>query len=98
MIALDANIVRGIMGSVGLMLVYGLSLWRIFKSNPGDKFIECGSIAVMLLLVILASRKIPHFPSWILTFLMVLLYVMIFVSIFFMLQQGYRALRGRKTH
>ena len=55
MIAVDTNIVRRIIGSAGLILLDGLSLWRIFKSNPGEKFIECGSITVIVFVVTIVS-------------------------------------------
>jgi hypothetical protein len=97
MIAVDANIVRRIIGSAGLILAYGISTWRMVKSNPSDRFIECGSITVMVLVVTLAVFRIRYFPDWVLESLEVLLFLMTFLSIFFMLQQGYRALRDRKT-
>lgn len=95
--AVDPNIVRRIIGSAGLILVYGLSLWRIIKSNPGDKFIECSSITVMVFVVTMAAIRSRHFPDWFLESLEVLLYLLTFLSIFFMFQQIYRALRRRKT-
>ena len=55
MIAVDTNIVRRIIGSAGLILLDGLSLCRIFKSNPGEKFIECGSITVIVFVVTIVS-------------------------------------------
>jgi CDP-diglyceride synthetase len=97
MIAVDADIVRKIIGSVGLILIYGLSLWRIFKSNRGDKFIEFSSMTVMVFVLTMAVIRIRYFPDWFLESLEVLLYVLTFLSIFFMFQQIYRALRGRKT-
>ena len=97
MIAVDASIVRRIIGSAGLILVYGVSTWRMIKSNPGDRFIECSCINVMILAVTLAVFRIRYLPDWVLESLEVLLYLMTFLSIFFMFQQGYRALRRRKT-
>jgi hypothetical protein len=96
MIAVDANIVRRIIGSAGLILAYGISTWRMVKSNPGDTFIECSSITVLLFVVTMAVIRIRYFPDWVLESLEVLLYLMTFLSIFFF-QQGYRALRRRKT-
>ena len=97
MIAVDANIAGGVVGSAGLVLAYGLSLWRIFKSNPGDKFIQSASVTVMVLVVTIAALRIHYFPDWVLTSLEVLLYLLTFISIFFMFRDGYRALRRRKT-
>jgi hypothetical protein len=97
MVAFDTNVVRRIIGSTGLILAYGLSLWRIFKSNPGEKFIQCATITVMILVVTIAAIRTQFFPDWVLTSLECLLYLLTFLSIFFMFQEGYRALRRRKN-
>ena len=97
MIAVETNIVRRIIGSAGLILAYGISLWRIIKSSPGDRFIECGSITVMVFVMTMAVIRVRYFPDWVLESLEVLLYLLTLLSIFFMFQQGYRALRRRKT-
>jgi CDP-diglyceride synthetase len=97
MTTVDPNIVRRIIGSAGLILAYGISTWRMVKSNPGDRFIECSSITVLLFVVTMAVIRIRYFPDWVLESLEVLLYLMTFLSIFFMFQQGYRALRRRKS-
>jgi len=97
MIAVDANIVRRIIGSAGLILAYGISTWRMIKTDPGDRFIECSSITVVVFVMTMAVIRIRYFPDWVLESLEVLLYLMTFLSIFFMFQQGYRALRRRRT-
>ena len=76
MIAVDPNIVRRIIGSAGLILVYGVSTWRMIKSNPGDRFIESSSITVVVLVVTLAVIRIRYFPDWVLESLEALLYLM----------------------
>lgn len=97
MTALDADMIRGIAGGAGLILVYGLYAWRIFRRNPGDRFIESGSATLMILVVVLASRKIPHIPDWVSNSLFLLLGMATSVSLFFMFQQAYRFLRRRLT-
>jgi hypothetical protein len=97
MLAVNANISGAVVGSAGLVLAYGLSLWRIFKSNPGDKFIQSASVTVWVFVVTIAAIRIHYFPEWVLTSLEVLLYLLTFLSIFFMSRDGYRALRHRKT-
>jgi hypothetical protein len=98
MIDVDTNIVRKTVSSALLILAYGFYLWRIFKifkSNPGDRFIQCATLTVMVLVAAAAANRIHNFPDWVLTSLLVLLYLLTFLSIFFMLQEGYRALRRR---
>ncbi|HET6930840.1 MAG TPA: hypothetical protein VFI45_11020 [Candidatus Acidoferrum sp.] len=97
MAAVDSNITRTIVSSAVIVLAYGISLWRIFRRNRGDRFIESASITVMIFVVTMAAVKI-HSPDWVLQFLEVLLYALTFVSVFFGLQQGYRALRRHKAH
>jgi hypothetical protein len=97
MIAVDPNIVRGIAGTIGLVLLYGFSFWRIFKRNPGNKVIECGSITLMVFVVMIALFKIPNFPVLVLAWLGLLVFLLCLLTMFFLAQQGYRALRRRKT-
>jgi cation transport ATPase len=97
MFVVDKNIVRGVVGSLGLVLFYGFSFWRIFKSNPGNKVIECGSITLIVFVVMLALFKVPNFPVWVLAWLGLLVFLLCLLTIFFLVQQGYHALRRRKT-
>ena len=97
MIAVDSNIARTIISSAVIVLAYGISLWRIFRHNRGDRFIESASMTVMVFVLTMTAVKI-HSPDWVLQFLEVLLYALTFVSVFFGLQQGYRALRRHRVH
>lgn len=94
MIAVDEKIAGAVVGSAGLVLAYGLSLWRIFKSNPGD-FIQSASVTVWVFVVTMEATRIHYFPDWVPTSLAVLLGVLTFLSLFFMFRDGYRALRRR---
>jgi hypothetical protein len=91
------TVIRGILQSLALVLIYGLYLWRLFRTNRGDRFIEFASLTVLLMLVAMACYKIPGFPDWIFDSLMVLLGIMTFASVFFGLQQVFRFLLRRKT-
>ena|ERR1700730_6492967 len=97
MIAVDPSVVRGIVGSLGLILLYGFSFWRIFKRNPGNRVIECGSITLMVFAVMMALFRIPNFPTWVVALFGLLVLLLGLLTIFFLLQQGYHALRRRKT-
>lgn len=39
---------------------YWLSLWRIIKGNRGNSVIECGSIALMVLFLIMLLMKFTN--------------------------------------
>jgi 4-hydroxybenzoate polyprenyltransferase len=95
--AIDPNIIRGILGSAGLLLAYGYSFWCVFKRNPGNRVIACGSITLMVFAVAIALFKIPHFPIWIVASLFFLVFLLGLLTMGFLVQQGYRALRQRNT-
>ena len=92
----DPSITQGVIGGLGLIVAYGYSFWRIFKQNQGDKVIECGSITLMLFVVALALFRIPNSPVWILDSLLFLVFLLCVLTLSFLVQQGYRALRRRK--
>ncbi len=71
--------------------------WRWFVSYRGDKFIRCASVTLMVLVVTFAVFRIPNVPSWVSGSLLFLLGVLSFLSIGFLLQQAYQALRHRKA-
>jgi len=93
----NPSVIRDIASGIGLFLFYGYSFWRIFKSNSGNRVIECGSITLMLFAIILALFKIPNLPDWVLPYMFILLFLLCMLTMVFLAQQGYRALRRRKT-
>jgi len=97
MFVVDKNTVRGVIDILGLVLFYGFVFWRIFKGNRGNKVIECGSITLIVFVVLLALAKVPNLPVWVSGWLAVLLFLLCLITMFFLAQQGYRALRRRKT-
>ena len=96
MVDVDPSIVRGIAGGLGLLLFYGFSFWRIFKSNRGNRVIESGYITLMVFFVMVVLSRIPNFPVWALAWFGLLVLLLGLMTMFFLLQQGYRALRQRK--
>jgi len=94
---LDATPVGKIIGSIGLVLSYGIALWRIFRRSHGDRFIEFGVATMFVWIVMLALHRIPNIPEWVNTALLFPLYLLCVASIWCLLQQGYRALRRRKV-
>jgi hypothetical protein len=86
-----AHAARGI----GLFFLYAFIFWRTFKDNPGNRVIQCGSITLMLFLVMLALTRIPQFPIDYVAWLGPALFLLCMLTMFFLFQQGYRAVRGR---
>jgi hypothetical protein len=82
---------------------YVLLLWRQHsptdarKDDPGSKVVTCGGmfVAGCVLLVKLADDR--RVPTWVLESFGVLLFVLLLLTMFFLAQQGYRALRRRKS-
>jgi hypothetical protein len=93
MTSIDVRIVRG----VGLLLLYSFIFWRLFKNNRGNRVIQCGSIALMLFMAMMALMRIPNFPVDVVAWLGLALFLLCLLTMFFLLQQGYRALRSRKS-
>jgi len=67
------------------------------KRDPGNKVIRCGTTALMVLAVMGVFIKIPNIPSWVLGGLGMLLFFLCILTMFFLAQQGYHALRTRKS-
>ena len=91
---IDPNTVHRARG-IGLFFLYAFIFWRTFKDNPGNRVIQCGSITLMLFLVMLALTQIPHVPVDYVAWLGPALFLLCMLTIFFLFQQGYRALRKK---
>jgi len=74
---------------------YGFSFWRIVKSNRGNKVIESGSLALMVVVVLAVLMKIPNMPDWVLASIGLLLFLLCLLTMGFLFQQGFRAFRRR---
>ena len=78
-----------------VVVFYAVAFWRIAKSNRGTMVIECGSMAIMVVIVMRVLIEIPNVPGWVLGSIGVLLFLLCVLTIGFLLQQGYRATRRR---
>ena len=80
---------------IGLFLLYAFMFWRLFRDNRGNRVIQCGSITLMLFLVMVALARIPNIPIDYVAWLGPALFLLCMLTMFFLFQQGYRALRKR---
>jgi hypothetical protein len=87
---------RSILSVLTVAIAYSLSLWRIIKGNRGNRVIECGSIALMIALIMVVLIKIPNLPDWVQPSLGLLLLLLCLLIIFFLLLRGVQAIRRRK--
>jgi len=77
-------------------VVYWLCLWRIIKGNRGNRVIECGSITLMLSLLMMLLMKVANLPDWLLSSLGALIFLLSLLTMLFLLLQGVEAIRNRK--
>jgi|ERR1700687_1310001 len=78
---------------IGLLTVY--VYWDIFKSHPGNGLVRCGILTLSLALVMGVVLVLkPNFPIW---YLGPLLFSLCMVSMFFLVQRTYLALRNRRV-
>jgi len=96
--AASGSVVQSIVSGVALVGFYGLVFWRIVKQNPGNRVIESGVLALAVAFVMVAAMKIPNLPDWVAPGLGILFLLLGFLMIFFLVQQGYNAIRRRKRN
>lgn len=92
-----ASSLRPIMSLLVVAVVYWLSLWRIIKGNRGNRVVECGSITLMLFVLMMLLMKLTRLPDWVLPSLGGLLFLLCLLTMFFLLLQGVQAIRHRKS-
>ena len=78
-------------------VVYWLLFWRVIESNRGNRVIECGSITLMLAILMMLLMKLTNLPNWVLLSLGLLVFVLCLLTMFFLLVQGVQAIRHRKA-
>jgi hypothetical protein len=94
--ATSSSAIQSVISGIVLVGFYGLVLWRIAKRNAGNKVIEVGSLALMVVFIMVAAIKIPNLPDWVVPSLGILFLILGVVMILFLLEQGYNAIRRRK--
>jgi thiol:disulfide interchange protein len=78
-------------------VVYWLSLWRIIRSNRGNRVIECGGITLVLFFLMLLLMKISSLPDWVIPSLGLLLFLLCLLTVVFLVLQGVQAIRHRRS-
>jgi len=97
MIVPRSQFVSGIVSALLASLFWGFAFWRIFKSNPRSKVIECGSTTIVLLLTMAFFSRVIDFPLWAVGLLCVLLVLLCFATLFFFVQEMVRGIRRRNV-
>jgi len=92
----SGSVVQSIISGIALVGCYGFVLWRIARRNAGNRVIECGSLALVVVFVLVAAMRIPDLPDWVAPSLGILFLLLGFLMIFFLIQRGYNAIRHKK--
>jgi membrane protein YdbS with pleckstrin-like domain len=96
MIAQGAKVLPGIIGATAATLFWGLSFWQIVRLNRGNKVIECGVFAIIVLLAMAFLSRVIELPDWALVALIALLLFLCVATLFFFAKECYRSLQHRK--
>jgi hypothetical protein len=95
MVAAASPTMGEILSAIGVAALYGLSYWRIFKNNPGNRFVECSAITLMVFLFLVPLTMLGAIPDWLFFSWLFLVVLLCFASLFFLFQRILRALRRR---
>ena len=97
MIATHGSQLRITAEGVLIFVGYGLFFWRTFRSNPGNRLIECGSITLIVFLAFMAmiASKALDDPGWLFGAWLILTLLLCFATLFFLFQRVFRALVRR---
>jgi hypothetical protein len=102
MIFSNASTAGTVVSGFGAMAGYFYLFWHTFRSNRGNKLVECGTITVAVFLIFLVfCQRTPgspdHVPDWIFLAYIPLVVLLCFTTLFFLAQRIWRALfRGAK--
>jgi hypothetical protein len=96
--AASGIVLQSVISGIALVGFYGVVLWRIVRRNAGNRVIESGALALSVVMVMVAVMKIPSVPDWVAPGLGILFLILGFLMIFFLMQQGYNAIRRRKRN
>ncbi|MGD1024541.1 MAG: hypothetical protein ABR880_17275 [Candidatus Sulfotelmatobacter sp.] len=96
--AASGIVLQRVIRGIALVGFYGIVLWRIVRRNAGNRVIESGALALPIVIVMVAVMKIPSVPDWVAPGLGILFLILGFLMIFFLMQQGYNAIRRGKRN
>jgi hypothetical protein len=80
-----------------VFLLYGLSFWRIFKKNCGNKLIECGCVTLIVFLAMIPINSAGAVPDLLFGVWVILMVLLCFATLFFPLQRMIRAVSRRSV-
>jgi len=85
--------VQSVISGLALVVFYGFAFWRIAKRNVGNRVIEVGGLALVVAFIMIAAMRVPNIPDWVAPSLGILFLLLGLLMIFFLMRQGYNAVR-----
>src|SRR6266849_10399462 len=78
---------------LGILALYLSAFWRVFKTHPGNRLVRCGIIALLVFAALLVLIRFPSVPQWVIDYVGLLLLLLCLLTMFFLFQRAYRAVR-----
>lgn len=94
----NSLLVSQLVGAVLAGAFWGLSFWRIVRTRSGNEALECGGIAVAVVLALGFSSSVVSLPEWTLFSLLALLFLLCNVTLFFFFKEGFQTLKRPKAN
>ena len=85
--------------AIFVFLGYVTFFWRTFKSNPGNRLVECGSMTLIVFFafLVVASLSQPgKVPGWLILTWLTLAILLSISTLFFLGQRAFHAVRRRR--
>jgi hypothetical protein len=79
---------------VGVLALYLSTFWKLYKSHPGNKVVRCGVISLTVYAALLILIRFPSIPQRVIDDLGLLLFLLCLLTMFFVFQRLYGAVRS----
>jgi hypothetical protein len=83
-----------------VFLGYVAFFWRTFKSNPGNRLVECGSMTLIAFFAFLAVASLSQpgkVPDWLILSWLILVLLLCISTLLFLAQRIHHAIQRRRT-
>ena len=98
----NASTAGGIFSGFAVITAYMVFFWRVFRSNTGNRLVECGIITMVVFFAMVPFSRIPGFadriPDRIFVSYILLLVLLCFATLFFLVQRIWQALIRCQRH
>jgi hypothetical protein len=76
-----------------VFLGYIAFFWRTFKSKPGNRLVECGSMTVIAFFAMIFVSQLGKAADWLMLTWVMLVVLLCLSTLFFVAQRAYQAMR-----